>query len=189
MDIILSNNGYKVINLGIKVPPQDLIRAYGEHSPDMIGLSGLLVKSAQMMVETAKDLTDSGVDCPVLVGGAALTNRFTRLRIAPGYKGLVGYARDAMTGLRLANRLCDDAEREKLRAEILQETLLLERDDASKRATPRITRSTGAAGASVAPVEAVPVPPDLRLHLIRDYDLAEIFKYINPVMLYVRHLG
>ena len=189
VDIILSNNGYKVINLGIKVPPQDLIRAYGEHSPDMIGLSGLLVKSAQMMVETAKDLTDSGVDCPVLVGGAALTNRFTRLRIAPGYKGLVGYAKDAMTGLRLANRLCNDAEREKLRAEIRQETLLLERDDASKRAKPRIIRSTGAAGASVTPVKAVPVPPDLKLHRIRDYDLAEIFKYINPVMLYVRHLG
>ena len=189
VDIILSNNGYKVINLGIKVPPQDLIRAYGEHLPDMIGLSGLLVKSAQMMVETVKDLSDSGVDCPVLVGGAALTNRFTRLRIAPGHRGLVGYARDAMTGLQLANRLCDDAEREKLRAEIQHETLLLEQDEASKRATPRAPRLAGAAGASVAPVAAAPVPPDLRLHLVRNYDLAEIFKYINPAMLYVRHLG
>ena len=55
VDIILSNNGYQVVNLGIKVPPQDLIDAYREHKPDIIGLSGLLVKSAQMMVETVRE--------------------------------------------------------------------------------------------------------------------------------------
>ncbi|MBF8299051.1 MAG: methionine synthase, partial [Dehalococcoidia bacterium] len=73
VEIILSNNGYQVINLGIKVLPQELITAYEKHRPDTIGLSGLLVKSAQMMVETAKDLTAAGIDCPVLVGGAALS--------------------------------------------------------------------------------------------------------------------
>ncbi|HAJ01605.1 MAG TPA: methionine synthase, partial [Dehalococcoidia bacterium] len=95
VDIILSNNGYQVINLGIKVPPQDLIAACHQHRPDMIGLSGLLVKSAQMMVETVGDLSQAQINCPVLVGGAALSNRFTRLRIAPEYGGLVAYAGDA----------------------------------------------------------------------------------------------
>src|ERR1700739_2674499 len=59
VEIILSNNGYQVINLGIKVPPEELIRAHQEHTPDAIGLSGLLVKSAQQMVVTAEDLRDA----------------------------------------------------------------------------------------------------------------------------------
>ncbi|HUD98295.1 MAG TPA: homocysteine S-methyltransferase family protein, partial [Bryobacteraceae bacterium] len=82
VEIILNNNGYQVINLGIKVPPDILIRAYQEHAPDAIGLSGLLVKSAQQMVTTAGDLKDSGIRVPLLVGGAALSDRFTRTRIA-----------------------------------------------------------------------------------------------------------
>src|SRR5690606_25854835 len=107
VDIIFSNNGYKVINLGIKVPPNELIQAVKEHKPDMIGLSGLLVKSAQQMVVTAEELRQAGIDLPILVGGAALTNNFTRLRIAPKYDGLVAYARDAMSGLELANQIMD----------------------------------------------------------------------------------
>ena len=64
VDIILSNNGYRVVNLGIKVPPEELIKAYNEHHPDAIGLSGLLVKSAQMMVATAQDLKTRGHPMP-----------------------------------------------------------------------------------------------------------------------------
>src|SRR6185436_15109065 len=86
VEIILKNNGYEVVNLGIKVPPEDLIAAYEKHKPDAIGLSGLLVKSAQQMVITAKDLSGHGIQCPILVGGAALSSRFTRLRIAPEYR-------------------------------------------------------------------------------------------------------
>ena len=188
VDIILSNNGYRVINLGIKVPPQDLIQAYREHRPDMIGLSGLLVKSAQMMVETVRDLTEAGVDCPVLVGGAALTNRFTRLRIAPGHRGVVGYARDAMSGLDLAHRLADADERQRLASELVRETQAMEKEEASRSARPRATRPRPS-GPTVATVDEAPTPPDLRRHLLKDFDLSEIFRYVNPVMLYVRHLG
>ena len=85
VEIILANNGYQVINLGIKVPPEDLIQAWHEHQPDAIGLSGLLVKSAQQMVITARDFKDAGIDVPLLVGGAALSERFTRTTIAPAY--------------------------------------------------------------------------------------------------------
>ena len=68
VEIILKNNGYDVINLGIKVPPEELIRAHREHQPDAIGLSGLLVKSAQQMVITASDLREAGIDCAAAGG-------------------------------------------------------------------------------------------------------------------------
>ena len=122
VEIILSNNGYRVVNLGIKVAPQDLIAGCREHNPDIVGLSGLLVKSAQMMVETVRDFRAANIRAPVLVGGAALSNRFTRLRIAPEYDGLVAYAQDAMTGLALANVIQDADERERLAARLAIET-------------------------------------------------------------------
>jgi len=81
------------------VPPDVLIRAYQEHKPDAIGLSGLLVKSTQQMVVTAGDLKTAGIGVPLLVGGAALSDKFTRTKIAPAYGEAVVYAKDAMTGL------------------------------------------------------------------------------------------
>ena len=135
VDIILSNNGYRVINLGIKVPPQELIDAYQQHRPDIIGLSGLLVKSAQMMVETAHDFRLAGVNCPMLVGGAALSNRFTRLRIAPEYGSLVAYAPDAMSGLALANTIQGADERQTLARALEAETQELARAADSRQAT------------------------------------------------------
>src|SRR5207253_11331683 len=101
VEIIFKNNGYDVINLGIKVPPEELIRAFKEHQPHAIGLSGLLVKSAQQMVITAADLREAGISVPLLVGGAALSEQFTRQKIAPSYGHAVCYAKDAMTGLHL----------------------------------------------------------------------------------------
>ncbi len=188
VDIILSNNGFKVINLGIKVPPQELIDAYQEHQPDVIGLSGLLVKSAQMMVETAQDLTAAGISCPVLVGGAALSNRFTRLRISPGYQGIVAYAQDAMAGLALAKRLQDETEREALAAELRVVTeQMAQREPAAAEQAPSVVPTRRAP--SVRQNVPIPVPPDLKVHVLMDYDLDEIFRYINPQMLYVRHLG
>ena len=189
VDIILSNNGYQVINLGIKVPPQDLIAACQQHRPDMIGLSGLLVKSAQMMVETVGDLSQAQINCPVLVGGAALSNRFTRLRIAPEYDGLVAYAGDAMTGLALANTIQDADERQKLVETLTTEAEQLTQSDAARRATDSEDEAAPVAPAQIPHNFDVPNPPDLRLHVLKDYDLDEIFPYINPQMLYVRHLG
>src|SRR5579883_1313674 len=123
VEIILSNNGYQVINLGIKVPPEELIKAYREHQPDAIGLSGLLVKSAQQMVVTASDLRDAGVRVPLLVGGAALSDKFTRTKIAPSYASPTFYAKDAMTGLRILNEIMDPATREQvLASHIFSET-------------------------------------------------------------------
>ena len=187
VEIIMSNNGYDVINLGIKVPPQDLIAAFHAHNPDIIGLSGLLVKSAQMMVETVRDFRTDGVSVPVLVGGAALSNRFTRLRIAPEYGGLVAYASDAMTGLALANTIQEADERARLSVQLDAEAEAMLEDDSRKK-------SADGAGQDVPPAKvrhdfSIPNPPDLRLHVLSDYNLEDIFGYINPQMLYVRHMG
>jgi 5-methyltetrahydrofolate--homocysteine methyltransferase len=189
VEIILSNNGYQVINLGIKVPPQDLIEACQQHQPDLIGLSGLLVKSAQMMVETARDFRQAGVQVPILVGGAALSNRFTRLRIAPEFGGLVVYAKDAMTGLALANNIQDADERQQLVAATEAETEQMMRDDQARRDTADVRSAPEVAPARVRHDFGVPNPPDLRLHVLKNYDLERIFPYINPQMLFVRHLG
>ncbi|MGH7906714.1 MAG: homocysteine S-methyltransferase family protein, partial [Candidatus Binataceae bacterium] len=186
VDIILTNNGYRVINLGIKIPPEDLIRAFKEHSPDIIGLSGLLVKSAQMMVSTVQDLTSAGIGCPIMAGGAALSARFTRTKIATEYDGLVAYAKDAMEGLDLANQIMDEERRNQLRRKLDAETERLLAAAGNKAASSNAIRRTGSA---VAPAISVPLPPDLNLHVLPGHDLEEIFAYVNPVMLYTRHLG
>ncbi len=114
VEIILSNNGYQVINLGIKVPSEELIKAFREYRPDAIGLSGLLVKSAHQMVLTAGDFKDTGIAVPLLVGGAALSEKFTASRIGPAYGAPTFYAKDAMTGLRIMNEIMDPQIREQV---------------------------------------------------------------------------
>ncbi len=186
VEIILKNNGYEVINLGIKVPPEELIRAYHEHKPDIIGLSGLLVKSAQQMVMTASDLKTAGIQIPLLVGGAALSDKFTRAKIAPSYDHLVLYAKDAMTGLSLANQLMDEETRKGL----LEGKRAIVSDD-SRGAINRAPTTAGTEIRSSKVRTNIPIPPAPSLERkIRDVpQLKEIWGYINPQMLYAKHLG
>ncbi|HJZ67138.1 MAG TPA: methionine synthase, partial [Blastocatellia bacterium] len=184
VDIILSNNGYQVINLGIKVAPEVLIQAVREHRPDAIGLSGLLVKSAQQMVLTAEDLKDADVDLPLLVGGAALSDRFTRTKIAPAYRGTVAYANDAMNGLDLLNRFMDSESRARLEAELLDRDLGM-----AAPAAQVLLDETAQRSSKVSLDVPVPPVPDLDRHVEEIRDLDEIWSYINPQMLYGKHLG
>ncbi|HTW65961.1 MAG TPA: methionine synthase [Bryobacteraceae bacterium] len=187
-EIILANNGYQVFNLGIKVPPEALIRAYFEHRPDAIGLSGLLVKSTQQMVATASDFKAAGIRVPLLVGGAALSEKFTRTKIAAAYDGPVCYAKDAMAALKLMNQVMDSSGREAFLARYSAEG---------------VEEPAGLAEISQARVEPVstdrskrvrtdlPIPPApyLDRQVLKTPDLAEIWNYVNPYMLYGRHLG
>ena len=184
--IILKNNGYRVVDLGIKVAPETLLAAVRQHKPDAVGLSGLLVKSAQQMVITAEDLTAAGVRLPVLVGGAALSPRFTAKRIARAYDGPVFYAKDAMTGLSLANDYFGP-RREALLAKNreIQDYLRVE----TAEAAPAAAAAEPAPRAVISHAAPPPAPPDLKLHALADFDVAEIFGYVNPVMLYGKHLG
>lgn len=186
VEIILSNNGYRVINLGIKVPPEKLIEAVREHSPDMIGLSGLLVKSAQQMVATVQDLRDASITLPILVGGAALSNKFTRGRIAPQYQGLVAYAKDAMNGLEIANRIMNPTQRAQLESRLAEETLAIVSSGASQPSEAPEKKTTGAV---IRRDQDIPSPPDYKPHILHSYPLEEIFAYINPQMLLGKHLG
>lgn len=186
VDIILSNNGFTVVNLGIKVPSEQLIQAVREHRPDVIGLSGLLVKSAQQMVLTAGDLAAVGIDTPLLVGGAALTRRFTHRKIAQAYTGLCTYAKDAMHGLKLVERLLDPGQKPDLEKEV---TDLLAYDNADAPTEPGEAVETGRnAAAEVRRDLPVPAPADLDRH-VAELDLDKVWEYLNPQMIYGKHLG
>ena len=207
VDIILSNNGYEVVNLGIKVPPEQLIEAVHRHRPDAIGLSGLLVKSAQQMVITASDLREANVDVPLLVGGAALSDKFTRGRIAPEYPGTVVYCNDAMTGLATLNRLMDPDQRRQLEAELLERGSGDSRRTAVEVLSPETEQRSSRISLD-APLQPVPetdrhmieisgVPKTitwpaqagLTVPFAERVSLDTIFSFINPQMLFGKHLG
>ena len=188
VEIILANNGFQVVNLGIKVPPDKLVEAVREHRPDILGLSGLLVKSAQQMVATAEDLSRAGVATPILVGGAALSRNFVDSKIAPAYTGTVAYAQDAMSGLELAKRIVDPPQLEALRGELQQRRTKLQEEQRARPAPVKAPARTARA-AHIPLAEVLPQPPDLERHVVTNTPLEQIWKFINPVMLYGRHLG
>ncbi|KGG15282.1 MULTISPECIES: methionine synthase [unclassified Prochlorococcus] len=104
VDIILTNNGYDVINLGIKQDISEIIKAYKAHNPDCIAMSGLLVKSTAFMLENLDYLNKEGVNIPVILGGAALTPKFVNQDCNTTYKGYVIYGKDAFTDLRFMDK-------------------------------------------------------------------------------------
>ncbi|MEH2351068.1 MAG: methionine synthase [Nostoc sp.] len=105
VDIILSNNGYKVINLGIKQPVENIINAYEQYKPDCIAMSGLLVKSTAFMKENLEIFNEKGITVPVILGGAALTPKFVYEDCQKTYKGKVVYGKDAFSDLHFMDKL------------------------------------------------------------------------------------
>lgn len=187
VEIILSNNGYEIVNLGIKVPPEQLIEAYHREKPDAIGLSGLLVKSAQQMVITAQDMRNAGIDVPIMVGGAALTRKFTKNRIQPEYEGLVLYAKDAMNGLEIANQISDPEQRARLVQE-LRENMESDVMDSGKP-MQEVVKPKLNVRSNVRKDVPVMTPPDLERHVLREYPLSHLLPYVNMQMLLGHHLG
>lgn len=181
VEIILSNNGFKVINLGIKVTSNQLIEAIKQENPDAVGLSGLLVKSAQQMVLTAADLKEQKISIPILVGGAALTRKFTETKIQEQYDGPVLYAKDAMNGLELANQLFHFATEKPRTVEVSDEVGINPKKETKKIVIP--VRS------NVSTTVPVAIPSDLKKHSYLDYKLSFIKPYINIQTLLGKHLG
>ncbi|MBD2439465.1 methionine synthase [Nostoc sp. FACHB-110] len=105
VDIILSNNGYKVINLGIKQPVENIIEAYNQHKADCIAMSGLLVKSTAFMKENLEVFNEKGITVPVILGGAALTPKFVHNDCQNTYNGKVVYGKDAFSDLHFMDKL------------------------------------------------------------------------------------
>ena len=192
VEIILSNNGFTVVDIGIKVTPSTLIDVIRKEKPDIIGLSGLLVKSAQQMVITAQDFKAAGIDLPVLVGGAALTRRFTDTKIATEYDGPVLYAKDAMYGLELANRLQNKEEKATLIMELQEQREKRAENDAIKAEKVANAPAVAVATRPVKTVrEDVPVkiPKDLRRRIQIDYSVPHLYPYVNMRTLIGHHLG
>jgi 5-methyltetrahydrofolate--homocysteine methyltransferase len=189
VDIILTNNGYKVHNLGIKQPLTQIIDALNKTNADAIGMSGLLVKSVGVMEENLHEMNAMGMKVPVLLGGAALTRHYAESHLRNLYHGPLYYGRDAFEGLRICDHLADH-RLDQLDSEIV--TRLEKRADAdakvaatqAKRAAGSTSSSTVAARSSVAKDVPVPVPPFLGDRLIESIDLDDIYPYINTVALF-----
>lgn len=189
VEIILANNGFNVINLGIKVPPEQLISAIREHTPDIVGLSGLLVKSAQQMVVTADDFSKAGVSTPILVGGAALSENFVDRQIAKAYTGTVAYASDAMHGLELAKSIVDPQAFEELKTKLADKRAERARKAAEITVTAPERIDSKVRSAEISILDELPKPENFDRHVMTGLALDPIFKFINPLMLYGRHLG
>ncbi|MDM5156453.1 methionine synthase [Bacillus sp. DX1.1] len=181
VEIILSNNGYDIVNLGINVRSDRIVQEVKEKKPDIIGLSGLLVKSAQQMVTTAEDLKAADIDIPIVVGGAALTRKFTDNRISPSYNGLVLYASDAMTGLDLMNRLQKEDEREKMKQDKKERHLHVVKPVEKKIEIPAVIEKL--------PPAQVMVPDSTKRVVLRDIPVSHLAPFLNRQMLIGHHLG
>ena len=167
VDIILSNNGYRVVNLGIKVPAETIIGKAREHGVDAIGLSGLLVKSAIIMKESMPQYREAGLSVPILLGGAALTEKFVAEECVPGYGGKVVYCADAFAGL---------AAMQELEAGTLQSTTYLE--------TGKKTAAPGRREARISRDNPVPEPPFLGARHVTDIRTDLLFPYVNEQALF-----
>ena len=181
VDIILSNNGFKVVNLGIKQPGDTIIRAAQEHQADAIGLSGLLVKSTLEMKYVIQDLERQKLAFPVICGGAALTRKYVEDDLRREYANAVFYADDAFAGLHIMEDLATENG--------AKQTRLTEGRTVKEYAkAAAVDEETGPVFAERSPVVAdapnIPTPPFWGVRVRKDYDLRELFPYINETALF-----
>jgi len=202
VDIILTNNGYKVVNLGIKQPLSHILQAFEEHRADAIGMSGLLVKSTVIMRENMEEMTRQGLEVPVMLGGAALTRQYVEEDCAKAYAtcGRVAYARDAFDGLKLMDKIKTGAFDAYL-AELKEKRA----GRPSRRKTSRTHEAVEAAGsAPVRPIDGeetrlrrnelsrgieVPRPPFLGTRVLERVPVKALLPYLNDNMLFQFHWG
>ncbi len=185
VDIILTNNGYKVFNLGIKQPIDNILKAALEHDADAIGLSGLLVKSTVVMKEDLETLEARNIRIPVICGGAALTRKYVEETLKKLYSAAVFYGQDAFAGLRIMDQLCDPAKPDagtRRRGDAETPTIELSAVPKSTPAcgTPRVAApSTNGASRKVGPAPNVPAPPFLGSRARTDIRMEDVFPFLN----------
>ncbi len=184
VDIILSNNGYKVVNLGIKQPADVIIKAAQEHKADAIGLSGLLVKSTLEMKYVIQDLQRLSMTTPVICGGAALTRKYVEQDLRQEYSAAIFYAEDAFAGLHVMSDLTsEDGAREK-RIEEGSTVKLYPVAPHVLASQQAVIEGPIVRSASVTPLEQTPVPRFYGCRVRKDFDLDLIFSYINETALF-----
>ena len=194
VDIILTNNGYKVINLGIKQPVGEIIRAAREHNADAVGMSGLLVKSTVIMRENLEEMTAAGLDVPVLLGGAALTRKYVEEDCRRAYgSGRVAYARDAFDGLDLMAKVAAGSFDSHLAARAASpksgnsKRLGQPAEAAARR--PIDLEEVALRRAELHRDAPVPTPPFWGARVIEQVPLQNLLPFLNETMLYQFHWG
>ena len=201
VDIILTNNGYRVVNLGIKVPVDAMLHAAEEHGADAIGMSGLLVKSTLIMKENLGVMNERGITIPVILGGAALTRRYVEQDLRSVYRGSVFYANDAFDGLRYMAQIAAgqapapvatkapppqagiDGEEEMLtgtEAKIALAQREYPPEDTRVNAVPDVA---GLVRSRVRTDVPIPVPPFLGSKVVDPVPLERVFPFVNEVAL------
>ena len=200
VDIILTNNGYKVYNLGIKQPMSNIITAIDEHQPDVVGLSGLLVKSTVIMREGMEELTQGGYELPVMLGGAALTRAYVEEDCRSAYgSGRVAYARDAFDGLDLMNKVVEGTFDEHIQAQEDKASKKKSSSKAKKRWSqlgneeivmrPVDAEAIKLKRAELAAQVEVPDPPFWGPRIISRVEPRAVIPFLNDQMLYTFHWG
>jgi len=178
VDILLTNNGYTVYNLGIKQPINAIIDAWQEKKADAIGMSGLLVKSTIVMRDNLAVLNERGLTPPVILGGAALTRKYVEQDLRPLYKGPLMYAKDAFEGLHLMRAIVEgEIEREEARP---RSQLVSRTEAAAIAAGPVRTQRSDDIAVDV----PVPTPPFWGSRVVEHIPLKSVLAYINEVMLF-----
>ena len=181
VDIILTNNGFRVVNLGIKQPGDIIIKSALEHNADAIGLSGLLVKSTLEMKYVIQDLQRQNLGIPVICGGAALTRKYVEDDLRREYSNAVFYADDAFAGLHIMEDLSAPNGNREGR---LQEGRTVK--EYAKAVA--VDEESGPVFAERSPVVGdapnIPVPPFWGVRVKKDWDLREVFQYINDTALF-----
>jgi 5-methyltetrahydrofolate--homocysteine methyltransferase len=181
VDIILSNNGYKVVNLGIKQAGDAIIKAAQEHHADAIGLSGLLVKSTLEMKYVIQDLERQKLEFPVICGGAALTRKYVEDDLRREYSNAVFYADDAFAGLHVMEDLTSPNGRRKARLEEGRKVKEYAKAVAVDEETGPVFAERSLV---VSDAPNIPTPPFWGVRVKKDYDLRELFPYINDTALF-----
>ncbi len=184
VDIILSNNGYEVANIGIKQPLQSILDAWRKSGADAIGMSGLLVKSVGVMEENLHEMNRLGITVPVILGGAALTRHYAESHLRSIYRGKLYYGKDAFEGLAVCDALACDA----LHSidEAIDERLT------KRAAVDAVVKASRASAvveslpvrSSVEALAEVPVAPFLGDRLVEEIPLSEIYPFVNKTALF-----
>ncbi len=185
VDIILTNNGYTVYNLGIKQPVADILKAFHEKKADAIGMSGLLVKSVAVMKENLEEMNRLGVKVPVMLGGAALTRDYAEETLAELYTGELMYCRDAFDGLKVMDHISTGR---------LDALYTEQKERAVKRRQLRdnAVKPKSADASDVKPIakdNPVPIPPFIGRRVISDLDPKTIFPFVNTSALFQGQWG
>lgn len=180
VDIILTNNGYKVINLGIKQPIETILQSTLEHNADAIGMSGLLVKSTAIMKENLAIMAERGLQTPVILGGAALTRRFVEEDCQAVYGGRVYYAQDAFSGLHAMERIMNGEQQP-----VAVSSTPASEESAVYQAVGEVSQETTPAPpavwvrSDVEPNSPIPTPPFYGTRVVTEIPLTDLYPYLN----------